>query len=175
MLVTCNHQQEHDVIVMKRGGSGMWGRHMYANPNEGKVGRVPAWRHMGRNVRLEFMAKLRLSVDAMGRSDENISARLKAGMGEVEEGVGADEAMEPADDLRVLSAMHVSPRRQKLGKTDVSRSRGFNSPLCALSLLSMMGCTIISSLRIRLPSSLTASPRPFVNTFKHTLRGGIIL
>jgi hypothetical protein len=45
-----------------------------------------------------------------------------------------------------------------------------NLPLCALSLLSMIGC-----LPIAFPpfSSLTASPRLLVNTFKHTLRGGI--
>lgn len=45
-----------------------------------------------------------------------------------------------------------------------------NIPLCALSLLSMIGC-----LPIAFPpfSSLTASPRLLVNTFKHTLRGGI--
>jgi hypothetical protein len=53
---------------------------------------------------LEFIDRLRLSVEAMGRREENISARLKAGMGGVKErvGVGAD-AMEPAEDLRVTS------------------------------------------------------------------------
>jgi hypothetical protein len=50
---------------------------------------------------LEFMVKLRLSVEAMGRRDGNMSAR-NAGMGEVEEGVGADEK-EPAEDRRMLS------------------------------------------------------------------------
>jgi hypothetical protein len=54
------------------------------------------------------MEKLRLSVEAMGRSEENISARLKAGMGGENEcvGVGVD-AMEPAEDLRVMSAGRV--------------------------------------------------------------------
>jgi hypothetical protein len=56
---------------------------------------------MGADVRLEFMAKLRLSVEAMGRREWNMSAR-KAGIGEVEEGVGAD-VREPAEDRRVLS------------------------------------------------------------------------
>lgn len=52
------------------------------------------------------MAKFRLSVEAMGRSELNISARWKAGMGEVDCGVGADvdvDAMEPAEDLRGIS------------------------------------------------------------------------
>jgi hypothetical protein len=66
---------------------------------------------MGKNVRLEFIAKLRLSVEAMGRSDENISARLKAGMGDVEE-VGADKAIELAEDLRVLSANYALVGKQ---------------------------------------------------------------
>jgi hypothetical protein len=80
------------------------------------VAPVPNWEkavgflhgtHMGcegENVRLEFMDRLRLSVEAMGRSEENISARLKAGIGGGNEcvGVGAD-AMEPAEDLRVMS------------------------------------------------------------------------
>jgi hypothetical protein len=43
-------------------------------------------------------------------------------------------------------------------------------PLCALSLLSIIGCLVEFP-----PSSLTASPRLLVNTFKHTLRGGILL
>lgn len=66
----------------------------------------PTWH--GRNVRLEFMVKLRLSVDAMGRSSRNMSARLKAGMDGVKVGggVGAD-AMEPADERRVTSVIEV--------------------------------------------------------------------
>jgi hypothetical protein len=59
------------------------------------------------NVRLEFMVKLRLSVEAMGRSDWNMSARLKAGMVGVKVGcgVGAD-AMEPAEERRVTSTIN---------------------------------------------------------------------
>jgi hypothetical protein len=62
----------------------------------------------GENVRLEFMEKLRLSVEAMGRSEENMSARLKAGMGDAKDcvGVGAD-ARELAEDLRVTSGQCV--------------------------------------------------------------------
>jgi hypothetical protein len=62
---------------------------------------------MGTDVRLEFMEKLRLSVEAMGRRDRNMSAR-NAGIGEVEEGVAAD-VREPAEDRRVLS---VDARKQ---------------------------------------------------------------
>tara|TARA_R110002003_G_scaffold62_14_gene5643 strand:- start:3588 stop:3788 length:201 start_codon:yes stop_codon:yes gene_type:complete len=65
---------------------------------------------MGENVRLEFMAKFKLSVEAMGRSELNISARLKAGMGDVEAGVGA-EGMELDEDRRVMSAMYVRMRQ----------------------------------------------------------------
>lgn len=58
------------------------------------------------NIRLEPIAKLRLSVEAMGRSELNISARWKAGSGEVEDGMGAEgdvDAMEPADERRAMS------------------------------------------------------------------------
>jgi hypothetical protein len=56
------------------------------------------------NVRLEFMVKFRLSVEAIGRRDWNSSARLKAGMVGVKVcgGVGA-EAMEPSEERRVAS------------------------------------------------------------------------
>jgi hypothetical protein len=83
-----------------------WGR-CRASARLGKAGRVPAWKPTwgcegGQNVRLEFMEKLRLSVEAMGRSEENMSARLKAGMGDAKDCVGAD-ARELAEDLRVTS------------------------------------------------------------------------
>jgi hypothetical protein len=60
---------------------------------------------MGTNVRLEVRAKLRLSVEAMGRSEWlNMSARW-TGRGEVEGGVGAVvDAMEPAEERLVMSA-----------------------------------------------------------------------
>lgn len=55
-----------------------------------------------RNVRLELRAIFRLSVLAMGRNVLKISARLMAGMGDVEDGgVGAD-VTEPEDDLRAM-------------------------------------------------------------------------
>lgn len=44
-----------------------------------------------------------LSVEAMGRREWKISARLKAGIGDVEDEVGG-EAMELAEDLLILSA-----------------------------------------------------------------------
>ena len=45
----------------------------------------------------------RLSVLAMGRNVLKISARLNAGTGDIDEGVGCD-VNEPAEDLRVVSA-----------------------------------------------------------------------
>jgi hypothetical protein len=66
--------------------------------------------HMGNreNVRLEFRAMFMLSVLAMGRKVLNISARLNAGRGDVEEGVGVDDAMLPAEDRRVISATRLA-------------------------------------------------------------------
>lgn len=120
------------------------------------------------DLRFEPIAKLRLSVEAMGRRELNISARWKAGSGEVvvvEGGVDvvAVDAMEPAEERRAMSVVGM------LDGGDVWKGRkamGMDLPLCALSLLCIT----------RLPSSLTAallSPRLFVNTFKQTLRGGI--
>jgi hypothetical protein len=95
------------------GGVGEWGRpcdmHALVPKWERGIGFLheePTWH--GKNVRLEFMVKLRLSVDAMGRSSRNISARLKAGMDGVKVGggIGAD-AMEPADERRVTSIIGV--------------------------------------------------------------------
>jgi hypothetical protein len=65
---------------------------------------------MGKDLRLEFMLKLRLSVEAMGRREENISARLKAGICGGGKGVctGAEDAMEPAEERRVTSKAVVS-------------------------------------------------------------------
>lgn len=66
---------------------------------------------MGKNVRLEFMEKLRLSVDAMGRRELNMSVRWKAGMGDgrgvvdVCAGAVVADAMEPAEERRVTSAI----------------------------------------------------------------------
>ena len=69
----------------------------------------------GENVRLEFMLKLRLSVEAMGRRELNMSVRWKAGMGDGKGVVvcaGAVDAMEPAEERRVTSAIGISQLSQ---------------------------------------------------------------
>ena len=102
-ITKCQHAGES-------GSRGEWGRPHAPSPNrEKQIGFLheATWNMVKRaNVRLEFIAKFRLSVEAMGRSELNISARLKAGMGEVDWGVGAEvdvDAMEPAEDLRAMS------------------------------------------------------------------------
>lgn len=54
------------------------------------------------NVRLEFKAMFMLSVLAIGRKVLKKSVRLMAGIGEVDDGVGA-VAIEPEEDLRSMS------------------------------------------------------------------------
>lgn len=136
--------------------------------------RVPAASHRGReqNLRLEVRAMFRLSVLAIGRREWTKSARLKAGMGDVEEGVGCD-AMEPADDLRVLSRLVLVDSRKRVESTATKRQNvRIDIPLCALSLRSIPPGILL----FMPPSSLPTAPlslRLLVNTFKHTLRGGI--
>lgn len=71
--------------------------------------------HMGKweNVRLEFRAMFMLSVLAMGRRVLDISARLKAGRGDVEDGVGVDDAMLPAEERRVISAARLARQQPR--------------------------------------------------------------
>lgn len=83
------------------------------------------------NVRLEFMVKLRLSVEAMGRRDWNSSARLKAGMVGVNcgGGVGA-EAIEPSEERRVTSGNVL----EKIKICEDEGERGLTT-LCTISPL----------------------------------------
>jgi hypothetical protein len=109
----------------------------------------------------------KLSMLAIGRREWKRSARCIAGNGDVEAGVGC-EAMEPAEERLAISGCNVS-----LGKARFEEGRGRSVPDCAESLRSI--APLIASL-IALPSLLYAafaSPRLVVNTFKHTLRGGI--
>jgi hypothetical protein len=104
---------------------------------------------------------------AIGRREWKRSARCIAGNGDVEAGVGC-EAMEPAEERLAISGCNVS-----LGKARFKEGTSRSVPDCAESLRSI--APLIASL-IALPSLLYAafaSPRLVVNTFKHTLRGGI--
>jgi len=64
----------------------------------------------------------RLSVLAIGRSELNNSARLMAGTGDVDDGVGCD-AIEPAEDLRAISGQLVSmPNIQSRYKSSMTQN-----------------------------------------------------
>jgi hypothetical protein len=118
------------------------------------------------NLRLLVIAPCKLSVLAIGRREWKRSARCMAGRGEVEAGVGCD-AMEPADE-RLAMSDECQYRRMSLAMK-------MGVPDCAESLRSIAP-PITSLIEFLLPSWFTAalvSPRLVVNTFKHTLRGGI--
>ena len=73
-----------------------------------------------KNVRLEPRAMFMLSVDAMGRRLWKRSVRWDVGRGEV---VGAGDAMEPAEDLRVVSTKIISTQLRQQSDMELTTLR----------------------------------------------------